>query len=339
MYFGKEIARRAVTAALMLAAAIAPAAAAGISVDVSLGDVSINKVPFLIAADQGIYAKNGLDVHQFITPGAAAAAEKSGVVVPPEYVKSGMKPPIAVGGGSPMIIDVVNKPGTMARVIVSTTEDFAKDHILANSSVNSLADLKGKRIGYSDYGTVTNYDTLSFVKKMGWTPGKDVTLVEQGATVDALKRGKVDAVVGSAMIVAVAQKNNFKDIGDLTQYNIPLAGSGIMVEKDWLPANRDTVARFVKSGVQAVALMKTDKKVFDAALVKWFNIKDKATQDRMFAAVKQFPEKPYPSIAGIKGMMALYDNAAMRSHKAEEFYDSSFITELDKSGFLDHPLK
>ena len=81
------------------------------------------------------------------------------------------------------------------------------------------------------------------------------------------------------------------------------------------------------------------RKVFDAALVKWFNIKDKQTQDRMFAAVKQFPEKPFPSVAGIKGMMALYDNPAMRTHKAEEFYDSSFVTELDKSGFLDHPLK
>jgi NitT/TauT family transport system substrate-binding protein len=88
-----------------------------------------------------------------------------------------------------------------------------------------------------------------------------------------------------------------------------------------------------------VALMKTDRKVFDAALVKWFNIKDKETQDRMFAAVKQFPAKPYPSVAGIKSMMALYDNAAMRAHKAEDFYDTSFVAALDRSGFLDQPLK
>jgi ABC-type nitrate/sulfonate/bicarbonate transport system substrate-binding protein len=40
-------------------------------VDVSLGDVSINKVPFLVAADQGLYAKYGLDVHQTISAGAA----------------------------------------------------------------------------------------------------------------------------------------------------------------------------------------------------------------------------------------------------------------------------
>ena len=55
-------------------------------VDVSLGDVSINKVPQLVAADQAIYAKYGLEVHQTITAGAAKAAAASGVMVPDAYI-------------------------------------------------------------------------------------------------------------------------------------------------------------------------------------------------------------------------------------------------------------
>src|SRR5262245_12371803 len=79
-------------------------------VEVSLGDVSINKVPQLVAADQGIYAKYGLDVHQTISQGAARAAAGSGVVVPEAYVNRtpGADAPIEVGGGSPMIYGVVN---------------------------------------------------------------------------------------------------------------------------------------------------------------------------------------------------------------------------------------
>lgn len=320
--------------------ALAPAHAAGTPVEVSLGDVSINKVPFLIAADTGIYAKNGLDVHQSISPDAAAAAAKSGVVVPPEYVQSGTSPPIVVTGGSVMIVESVNKKeGAIARVIVATNEDMVRDHVLASPSIQSLQDLRGKRIGYTYYGTVTHYDALSLVKKMGWDPEKDVTLVPGGGGVNSLKTGKVDALLGSAMVVALAQESHFNDIGDLTRFNIPLAGSGIMVERSWLDANRDTVAGFVKSSVEAVALMKTDRNVFNAAVVKWFNIKDPQTQDRMFAAVEHFPAKPYPSVAGIKSVMATFDNAAMRTHKAEEFYDTSFVAALDKSGFLDCPLK
>jgi NitT/TauT family transport system substrate-binding protein len=332
----------AATFALCTAVASFPLQAAGqspdklIAVDVSLGDVSINKVPFLIAADAGIYAKNGLEVHQYITPTAAAAARESGVIVPPEYINANIgEAPIVVGGGSPTIYRYINKINPTLHVIVSTTETIVRDHVIAIPSVNSMQDLKGKRIGYTAPGTVTNYDALAFAQKMGWQPGKDVTMVDKASSLSAIKDGRTDAIVGSAMEVALAQKEDLKDLGSLASYNMPLAGSGVMVKQPWLDANRDTTARFVKATVEATALMKSDKKVFAAALAKWFNITDRQTQDLMFTAVKEFPAKPYPAVDGIKGVMAMYDSPAMREHQAEEFYDNSFIGDLDKSGYLD----
>ncbi len=58
------------------------------------------------------------------------------------------------------------------------------------------------------------------------------------------------------------------------------------------PDNRDTAARFVKSGVEAVAFMKQNRAAFDASLAKWFNITDGITQERMFAVVMDFPVWP-----------------------------------------------
>lgn len=330
--------RRHVLPALVMAALIGPARAAD-SIDVALGDVSINKVPFLIAADAGLYARNGLVVRQFITPNAAAAARASGVNVPADNVSADAdKAPIHIGGGSPMITGAVRRPDAPRFVIVATNEEIVRDHVLAQPAIASLADLKGKRIGYSGMGTVTHYDGIMFARRMGWDPQKDVTLVGDAATVDALKSGKVDAILGSAMVAGMAVDSHFKDLGDLSVYKIPLAGSGIMVEQGWLAAHRDLVARFVKASVQAVALMKTDRKIFDAALVKWFAISDPQVQDRMFAAAQNFPAKPYPSVAGIAQAMKVYDSPAMRAHRTEDFYDSSFITTLDKSGLLDRPL-
>src|SRR6478609_8853021 len=91
-------------------------------VEVSLGDVSINKVPQLVAADQGIYTKYGLDVHQTISAGAARAAAGSGVIVPDAYVNrdAGVAAPIEVGGGSPMIYGFVVNARGAARVVVLT---------------------------------------------------------------------------------------------------------------------------------------------------------------------------------------------------------------------------
>src|SRR5881397_3579734 len=125
--------REFVLAVLGLATVVSSSGIAqAIRVDVSLGDVSINKVPQLVAADQGLYAKYGLDVHQTISTGAARAAAASGVIVPDAYVnqRPGATAPFEVGGGSPMIYGVVSS-GRPARVIVLTQEAMAMDHVIA----------------------------------------------------------------------------------------------------------------------------------------------------------------------------------------------------------------
>jgi len=150
-----------------------------------------------------------------------------------------------------------------------------------------------------------------------------------------LKQKKVDAILGSAMVIALARQAGVRDIGDLSQYRIPVAGSGIMVDKSYLASNRDTVLRFLKADIEATALMQRDRKVFDAALAKWFNITDPDTQAGMFAYVSKFERKPYPSVDGIKQIFVMYDSPEMRRHTPGEFYDSSLVAELDKSGFLE----
>jgi len=307
-------------------------------VDVSLGDVSINKVPQLVAADQGIYAKYGLDVHQTISAGAARAAAASGVAVPESYVKreGGSAAPIEVGGGSPMIYGAVVN-GRPARVIVLTQEPMAMDHVIARQGISRVQDLKGKRLGFSGAGAVTHFSALALAKELGWTPDRDITLVGGAATIDALKQDKVDAILGSAMIIALGRQAGFNDVGDLSTYKVPVAGSGIMVDRNYLTSNREAVLRFLKADIEATALMQKDRQVFNAALAKWFNITDADTQAGMFAYVNKFEKKPYPSVEGVKRIFAIYDSPEMRKHRPEEFYDSSLVADLDKSGFLNSP--
>jgi len=327
-------------AVALAAVARAPGVDQPIKVEVSLGDVSINKVPQLVAADQGLYAKYGLDVHQTISTGAARAAAASGVIVPDAYVNkdASLVAPIEVGGGSPMIYSFVSRSRTGApRVIVLTQEAMVMDHIIGKPGINGIQDLKGKRIGFSGVGAVTHFAALSLARKLGWSPDRDMTLVGGSASLDALKQDRVDAIVTSAMVIALAPEAGFKDIGDLTSYKMPLAGSGIMVDKAYLAAHRDTVLRFLKADIEATALMQRNRKVFNAALAKWFNITAARTQDGMFAHVTKFKKKPYPSVDGIKQVFAVYDSAEMKKHTPEEFYDSTLMAELDKSGFLDNP--
>jgi ABC-type nitrate/sulfonate/bicarbonate transport system substrate-binding protein len=75
----KEVGMKHLMAAALVAGSICAAQAQDlIAVNVSLGDVSLNKVAFLVAADNGIYEKNGLKVRQFITANAAAGSSEVG---------------------------------------------------------------------------------------------------------------------------------------------------------------------------------------------------------------------------------------------------------------------
>ena len=103
---------------------------------VRLGDVSINKVPFVVAFEEGIYEKNGLDVDQFISPGAAEVMRRSGVTVPRQHVRElNNGAPIGIGGGTPTIVSRTTNARSLDRIILATTDHIARWHIVAQPEI------------------------------------------------------------------------------------------------------------------------------------------------------------------------------------------------------------
>jgi NitT/TauT family transport system substrate-binding protein len=321
--------KRLLAAAVIAASAIGAAHAQGtknelIPVDVSLTDVSLNKVAFLVAADNGIYEKNGLKVHQFITSKAANRIKRSGVTVPPDFIND-----------DELIVSMTSDARTTDRVILATFDDNARFHIIASDELNSVDDLKGKRLGYSSFGSVSHLMALALLKQKGWSPETDVSLNGEGMAYEALKKNKVDAFIGSEIYYGMAGKHGAKDLVDLSEYDIAIAGSGINVDKEWLKNNRDTARRFVKSTIDAYAFMKNNKQATLQAIEKWYNVKDRSQQEKMYKSVEGTPVRPYPSVDGIRQVLSLFTYREIRQRKPEDFYDASFIAELDKSGYIE----
>lgn len=331
------------TAAALFACTMGVAQAQGaksdlLSVDLSLGDVSLNKVAFLVAADNGIYGKNGLKVRQFVTADAASRIKRSGVDVPADFIGTAEEEaaaPLNIGGGSPLIVRMTSDARSVNRVILLTFEDTSKFHIISKKDVNSIDDLKGRRLGYSVYGAVSHLMALALLKQKGWSQEDDISLISEGMAYDALKKDKVDAFIGSEIYYGMAEKQGFKDLADITPLNIPVAGSGLNAEREWLRNNREAARRMVKSSIDAYAFMKNDKEATLKAMEKWYGVKDRAQQENMYKTVEATPLKPYPSVSGIKAVMSLYTYRELKMAKPEDFYDASFIAELDKTGYID----
>lgn len=308
-----------------------------IPLDVGLGDVSLTKLIFLVAADAGVYAKNGLDVHQYISPRAAEVVRRSGVIVPPQYIRAatGDDVPITIEGGSPRIVQMTTSALASDRVIIATTDNTARFHIISRSDITAPEQLKGKRLGYTSYGAITHLMAIVFAQKMGWNPDRDISLMADGTAFDVLAKGREDAIVADEILQAMAPKLGYRDLLDLSVYHIPLAGSGINAGRTWLRDHRDVAARFVKATVDALALVKTNKAVAFASLAKWYNITDPEQQERIYRQIADLPRKPYPAVDGVKEVMSIYRYRELQIHLPEYFYDSSFVRTLDQSGYID----
>ena len=307
-----------------------------IKLRVGLGDVSLNKVPFVAAYEAGIYKKNGLDVEQFITPSAADVARRSGVIVPKEFIHAGGRDtPVVIGGGSTLIVRWTTDAQADDRVIVACTDPVVRWRIIARPDIASIEQLKGKRLGYSGYGAVTHFVALTFSKIMGWNPEQDLSLMSGANTMDALKSGRVDAIIASELHETMALSEGYKILVDLAKYNIPNAGSGVSVSRAWLKDNQEATHRFVKSTVEMIALVKRNKQAAFSAMAKWYNVTDPGKQELFYREVSNLPRKPYPSVDGVKKVMEIYNTHEMRRYKPEDFYNDSFVRELDKGGFID----
>ncbi len=322
-----------VVAAILCIGALAQAQQK-IPIQISLGDVEIQKVPFQIALDQGIYAKNGLDADVFYTTGAADFARRSGVNVPANMVKSD-EAAILISGGTPLTVGVVTDIRNWDRVILATTDPVVHWSIIARPEIKRVEDLKGKRIGFSGVGAMTHYIALSLCKRMGWDPVFDVSMMAGALTVDGLQTGRVDAIIGDNLHGTMARAAGFPVLFDLTEWKMPIAGSGVRTTKTWVRENREAARRFTKSMVEAIALFKKDPNVAYESMKKWWGITDMEKLKAMYADAATLPRKPYPSIEGIKTTMQIYDSHEMRRHKPEDFFDASFIKELDDNGYID----
>lgn len=305
------------------------------AVTVELGDVSATKVPFIVAAESGIYARNGLDVTQYITPGAAAAARSNGLVVPAEYVHADEVGDLCVCGGSPTIVRMTTLASAPQRIIIATTDTKEAYHLYARAGITRVAELRGKRIGYIVRGDLSDLMLNALARRMGWDPDRDWSMFYGVAGADDAAKYHIDAFLGPPLARPEALKLGYHDIADMGVYKFTILGSGVAALKSWLPTHRAVAAAFVKSTVEALALIKHDKGAAFAAMEKWYGLTDPARQQALYDAAVRMSSKPYPSVAGLRLVRRMYTWREMEVHPESYFIDPSFVANLDKSGYID----
>ncbi len=322
----------ALTAWIISAFSFNPFAQAQLTkLNVGYSAVSADQLPAWVAKETGLFAKNGLDVQLiFFTGGTTAILA-------------------LVSGDVP--VTQVSGPGLVNSALAGSDAVFVAAGItslnyvlMGKPGVKSAEQLKGGSVAISRFGSATDSIARFALKKIGLTPGKDVTIVQVGTGPDRLNAaltGKVTAAVINPPSSFLAAKQGLAVIADVAQMGLVFQHTGAATTRKFIREHPDTVRRYVRAHVEAVHRMWTDKEGTVRVLGKYMGtnvdheILEKSRENVMTEAF--YPKKQYPSLEGLKTVI---DEIAERDPRAktakpEQFVDFTFIKELDQSGFID----
>lgn len=298
---------------------------------VGYAGVDVPQLPVWLAKETGIFKRNGLDVQliNFTGGPVAIAALLSGdvpitQVSAPGVIRSNMS-------GA----DVVLVAG------VTPTLDF---WLIGRADIKTPEQLKGGNIGIGRFGGVNDFTLDFLLPKLGLTPGKDVTIRQVGSVpvrLTALEAGQIHATLLSPPSSLMAQKIGLKVLADVAALGMVFQHTSVVTTRRFIKEQPDTVRRYIKSHVEAIHALKTDRAAGLKVLDKYLGgMKDREVLEKSYdrsVTDDKLPPKPYPSLEGIKTIldgMAKTDPKA-KSAKPEDFVDLRFVKELDQSNFID----
>jgi len=225
-------------------------------------------------------------------------------------------------------------------VMLAGVQDILNDRLVVRPNINSVEDLKGKRVGVFRFGSASHMRMLNVLPRYGMGE-RDVTFLQVGDTPErliALNGGSIDATLLSPPDHLEALRAGTKILLNLRDLNVSYQGTGLVTTQRLLARNRDLTRRVVKTFVEAIHLVRTNAALSKRAFAKYRQTKDEKRIEDAYQTLREVVKpKPYPSVEGFRTIIndALERIPAAKTANPKDFIDTSLLEELDRSGYID----
>jgi len=290
---------------------------------------TLNQI-WTIAQDAGFYRKNGLDADLVYigstTVGIAAIVSQD----------------VQVGNAAGSGVANAAVRGADAVSVACTINVLAYELVVLDT-IKSAEDLKGKAIGISRFGSVSDVAARELLKGLGLRPMEDVKILQVGGAAEraaGFSRGVIagfPSPPGNVNLIPGGLPHRIlADMGDLKKpYPLPFICA--VTTKSYLAKNRSIVKRVIMSLIEASHYFKTNKEGSQKIIAKYLRGANKAYLDSSYdSTVKILERVPYTSREGMKIQL---DDALKQAPNSkvtvDSLIDDSVVRELEKEGFIE----
>jgi NitT/TauT family transport system substrate-binding protein len=155
------------------------------------------------------------------------------------------------------------------------------------SSIKTLADAKGKRIGITQYGSSTDFITRYALTVNGLDPSKDVQIIQAGppsTRLAAMQAGQLDISIFSTPEKFLAAEHGYNRIYSQKLLSDDYPQHLFFATESFLAGHPNTVKALLRGHALAVHLAKQDRQAAEQSLIKHLQIDPKYVE-RTYAEV------------------------------------------------------
>lgn len=312
---------------------LAPAKAQLRKLNIAYTATSPYQAVLIIAKEAGLFKKYNLDPTLVFTTGGSLGIQ----------AMIGGDVAMTLSDGSSSVVSKL--AGVDVLVIASLLNTFPYS-LISLPEIKKVDQLKGGKVAVSRFGSATDLSVKMALARVGLNAEKDVTLLQIGAQTAryaALQSKNVQATIITPPFTLIARRAGFQTLIDMAELNIPFQLTGLLALRPYLKSNPDMVLSVIRTLAEAIHFYKKEKEATIKILGRYLKTDDREALEETHReiAVKSMPEKPYPTIAGIR---TIIDEFALRNPKAkgakpEDFIDSSFVKKVDDEGLFERLYK
>jgi NitT/TauT family transport system substrate-binding protein len=281
-----------------------------------------------VAKDVGIFQKYGLDVGLIYIGGGPRAM--STTIANETQITQG------AGTGS-----ILAKLAGADTVMIASILDTTPQSLMVIPEIRSPQELKGKKLGVTRFGALSDFGVRKYLQKIGLEPEKEVTILQLGGLPEilgAMQGGSIHGGALSSPILTKAKQLGYREIIDLGALGIKYPGTAYMTTESYIKSNRPQLVQFLKSIITATHYIRKNKEISIDILKKYTKVEEPPVLEETYQLFTQRYLRlvPTSSTEEVKTVLDQIKDKDPRARTTDydSFIRGDIMREIEQSGFI-----
>jgi NitT/TauT family transport system substrate-binding protein len=213
--------------------------------------------------------------------------------------------------------------------------------LVATPDITSPNDLKGKTLGVSRFGSLTDLGLKKAIGELGLDPAKDVKLIQTGGVPENflfMQQGIIKAALISSPALEKAKEMGYKELLNLANIKFRYPGTALLTTDSFIRTRPQTLNRFLRATLEGIKYAKANPDFTMRIMQKYLRISDNKLLTSAFQTYVLGYIRNVPTITSTEIEAAL-EEISVRNPKAKgtdpkQFFNPAPLGELAKEGFI-----